>query len=191
MSADLLVHYPFFEIDSMFNLLTRGQKTIVVLIWVVFFGNMLLATCCWTQNGSHPSRKNHTVQVDTNPTRQTNRAEQVKSPDKTIPNSRETRGSFPVNSNQTDGDSDSDETKTLHVEINTASTEEFQQLPGIGPTLSNAIIAWRRERGQFQHIEDIKLVPGIGPKKYEAMKALIFVEQQVPAKTAADGTGHE
>jgi competence protein ComEA len=62
------------------------------------------------------------------------------------------------------------------VNINTASSEELQTLPGIGPVTAEKIIAYRLENGDFEKIEDIQKVYGIGPAKYEAIKDLITIE---------------
>lgn len=61
------------------------------------------------------------------------------------------------------------------ININTASQKELEELPGIGPTLSQRIIDYREKNGYFQTIEDIKKVSGIGNKKFEAIKDLITV----------------
>jgi len=65
------------------------------------------------------------------------------------------------------------------VDINTASVEELDKLPGIGPTTAQKIIAYRDENGPFASIEDIVLVSGIGPATYEDIKDLITVGDQV------------
>lgn len=59
------------------------------------------------------------------------------------------------------------------VNINTASQEELESLPGIGPALATQIIAYRDANGPFKKIEDLVDVPGIGPKTYEKVKDLI------------------
>lgn len=61
------------------------------------------------------------------------------------------------------------------VNINTASQEELESLPGIGPALARQIIAYRTVNGPFKSIEDILDVPGIGPKTFEKIKDLITV----------------
>lgn len=61
------------------------------------------------------------------------------------------------------------------ININTASQKELEELPGIGPTLSQRIIEYREKNGYFQAIEDIKKVSGIGDKKFEAIKDLITI----------------
>lgn len=61
------------------------------------------------------------------------------------------------------------------VNINQASLQELETLPGIGPSLAQAIIDHRELIGSFNRIEDITDVPGIGPAKFEALKDLITV----------------
>jgi competence ComEA-like helix-hairpin-helix protein len=61
------------------------------------------------------------------------------------------------------------------VNINTADSQLLQTLPGIGPKTAERIIEYRETSGRFKSIEDIQNVKGIGPKKYEKIKALITV----------------
>jgi competence protein ComEA len=61
------------------------------------------------------------------------------------------------------------------VNINTASSQELESLPGIGPKTAQAIIDYREENGGFKRVEDLLLVKGIGPKKYDALKAAVTV----------------
>ena len=57
--------------------------------------------------------------------------------------------------------------------LNTATVPELERLPGIGPSLAQAIAAYREEHGPFQQAEDLLAVPGIGPAKLEAIRDLI------------------
>lgn len=61
------------------------------------------------------------------------------------------------------------------VNINEASLEELDSLPGIGPTTAQKIIDYRTANGPFQTIEDIMNVSGIGPATFEELKDLITV----------------
>ncbi|MBI5840463.1 MAG: ComEA family DNA-binding protein [Chloroflexi bacterium] len=61
------------------------------------------------------------------------------------------------------------------VNINTASLEELDALPGIGPTTAQKIIDYRDANGPFAQIEDIMNVSGIGPSTFENIKDLITV----------------
>ncbi len=61
------------------------------------------------------------------------------------------------------------------VNINTATKEELQKLPGIGESTANKIITYRNENGKFKSIEDIKNISGIGDAKFETIKNYIKV----------------
>nr|WP_317331283.1 DUF655 domain-containing protein [uncultured Romboutsia sp.] len=63
------------------------------------------------------------------------------------------------------------------ININTASVQELDALPGVGEATANKIINYREEKGKFNSIEEIKNVNGIGDKKYEELKTLISIEQ--------------
>jgi competence protein ComEA len=59
------------------------------------------------------------------------------------------------------------------VNINTATQELLETLPGIGPTTAKAIIDYRLENGPFATIDDLLKVPGIGPSTMEDLQGLI------------------
>ncbi len=61
------------------------------------------------------------------------------------------------------------------ININRASAEELDEIPGVGPSTAQAIIAYREENGSFRKKEDIKNVSGIGDKTYEKMADKITV----------------
>jgi len=61
------------------------------------------------------------------------------------------------------------------VNINTADSGLLQTLPGIGPKTAERIIEHRETAGRFKSVEEIQDVKGIGPKKYDRIKALITV----------------
>jgi len=61
------------------------------------------------------------------------------------------------------------------VNINTASAEELEQLPGIGPAISERIVEDRRLRGPFRTVHDLQRVSGIGPRTLENLRPLITV----------------
>ena len=61
------------------------------------------------------------------------------------------------------------------IDINTATSEQLQLLPGIGETIAQRIIDYRTQHGPFERIEDIMNVDGIGQTKFENMKPYIKV----------------
>jgi len=61
------------------------------------------------------------------------------------------------------------------LNINTATVEELDALPGIGPTKAKDIVNYREQHGPFERIEDIQKVPNIGPAMFEKIKLLITV----------------
>ena len=61
------------------------------------------------------------------------------------------------------------------ININSATREELQQIPGIGPHTADKIVSWRKENGTFRKKEDIKKINGIGDKTFEKMKERIRV----------------
>jgi len=73
------------------------------------------------------------------------------------------------------------------VNINTASKQELEALPGVGPVKAQAIIDYRKANGAFKSVEDIDKVKGIGDKTFERLKGAISVSgaSSAPANAAA------
>lgn len=67
-------------------------------------------------------------------------------------------------------------TQNTKVNINTATQAQLETLSGIGPSTATKIIAYRKEKGKFKKIEDIKEVSGIGNSKFEKIKNDIVVK---------------
>lgn len=63
------------------------------------------------------------------------------------------------------------------ININTASAEELDALPGIGPALAGRIVAYRQQHGPFASVEELSNVSGISPKMVETLRPLISVTQ--------------
>ena len=56
------------------------------------------------------------------------------------------------------------------VDVNTATAAQLDELPGIGPSLAAAIIAFRSEHGLFATLDAVEQVPGIGPTKLSQLR---------------------
>ncbi len=95
-----------------------------------------------------------------------------------VPRLKTNTSSGVVSSQTATGNASSDATVAAAetpVNINTASAEELESLPHIGPTRAEQIIAYREENGPFAHIEDIQNISGIGPATYQDLAPLITV----------------
>lgn len=62
------------------------------------------------------------------------------------------------------------------INLNQATVEQLDSLPGIGPSRAADIVAHRETVGSFQQVEDLKEISGIGDKTYEKLKDLITVD---------------
>ena len=67
------------------------------------------------------------------------------------------------------------EPKDGRIDINTATIEEFESLPGIGPVTAKRIIDYRDINGRFDIVDDIAEVHGIGDKTVEKLRDRIAV----------------
>ncbi len=65
---------------------------------------------------------------------------------------------------------------TLHININTASAQELEQLPGVGKVLAERIVAYREQNGRFKRREEVMMVSGFSEKRYEEIRSMIVVE---------------
>lgn len=61
------------------------------------------------------------------------------------------------------------------VNLNSASLEDLDGLPGVGPVLAQRILDWRSEHGRFSSVEELQEVPGIGPATYADLKDRVRV----------------
>lgn len=75
-------------------------------------------------------------------------------------------------------DTAAERTDTAPVDLNAATAEELDDLPGIGPVLAERIVAFREKEGSFRTPEDVMEVSGVGPALYEDIAPYIGAEQE-------------
>ena len=59
------------------------------------------------------------------------------------------------------------------VDLNRATTDDLDALPGVGPATAAAIVSYRDQHGPFATVDDLLKVRGIGPAKLDAMRTLV------------------
>lgn len=64
---------------------------------------------------------------------------------------------------------------THKIDLNRATREELESLPGIGPVTADAIMSYRDSNGAFERIEDLMLVPGIKEGRFARLKEHLTV----------------
>ena len=66
------------------------------------------------------------------------------------------------------------------IEINLASKAELETLPGIGPERADWIIETRRKNGTFRCIEELRAMPRLSDRQFDALRLLTFVTDPDP-----------
>ena len=61
------------------------------------------------------------------------------------------------------------------VDLNTATADQLDALPGVGPVTAAKILAWRSEHGRFTVVDELAEVAGIGPKTLAELRSLVRV----------------
>lgn len=61
------------------------------------------------------------------------------------------------------------------VSLSSATADQLDALPGIGPVLARRIVDWREAHGGFTSLTQLEQVPGVGPRTYERLKALVVL----------------
>lgn len=64
---------------------------------------------------------------------------------------------------------------SLQIDINSASVEELDELPEVGPSTAESIIEYRQANGQFTSVDELEEVPGIGPTTLEQIEPFATV----------------
>lgn len=61
------------------------------------------------------------------------------------------------------------------IDLNMATAQQLDALPGVGPVMAAAIVAWREANGRFSSVDQLAKVEGIGPARLEKLRALVHV----------------
>lgn len=61
------------------------------------------------------------------------------------------------------------------LDLNRATVQELQQLPGVGPSTAEAVVKFRRQSGAFQRVEDLLAIHGISKAKFEKLRPYVTV----------------
>ena len=65
--------------------------------------------------------------------------------------------------------------RSATVNLNTATVQQLDALPGVGPVTAAAIVAWRDANGKFTSVDQLAEVDGIGPGRLEKLRSLVRV----------------
>ena len=68
------------------------------------------------------------------------------------------------------------------IDINSASSVQLQEVPGIGPATAEKILAMRKSYGAFKSVDDLLSVRGIGPKRLEKMRKYLVAGHAPPGR---------
>jgi comEA protein len=61
------------------------------------------------------------------------------------------------------------------IDLNSATVEQLQQVPGIGPSTAKAIVNFRQKSGPFQKVEDLLAIKGISKARFEKMRPYLTI----------------
>ncbi len=67
-------------------------------------------------------------------------------------------------------------TSPLLININTASRDELEKLPGVGPSLASRVIEHRERHGPFRRAEHLMMVRGFSDRRFRELRAYIDVQ---------------
>jgi competence protein ComEA len=64
----------------------------------------------------------------------------------------------------------------LVLHLNSATVDQLQRLPGVGPALAKRIVEFRDKKGGFKRLEELLAVPGVSEKKWKAMREYLVLD---------------
>lgn len=68
------------------------------------------------------------------------------------------------------------------IDLNTATVEQLEELPGIGPVTAKKIIEFREKSGPFRKVEDLLVIPRISKARLEKLRPYVTIKQGKPTK---------
>jgi competence protein ComEA len=78
-----------------------------------------------------------------------------------------------------------EESLTASIDVNRATSQELQRLPGVGPKIAQRIVD-ERAKAPFQSVDDLRRVSGIGPKILERLRPYVTVKRDPVFRASAD-----
>jgi competence protein ComEA len=64
----------------------------------------------------------------------------------------------------------------LVLNLNTATVDQLQRLPGVGRVLATRIVQFREKKGGFKRVEELLAVPGISERKWKVLREYVTVK---------------
>ena len=64
----------------------------------------------------------------------------------------------------------------LILNLNSATLQQLEALPGIGPVLAKRIVEFREKKGGYKRLEELLAVPGISERKWRVLRAYLTVQ---------------
>ena len=72
------------------------------------------------------------------------------------------------------------------LNLNTATVEQLDELPGVGPVLAGRIVEFREKRGGFRRVEELLAIPGISERRWQVLRELVEVPNAGEAEEVRD-----